>query len=269
MRIIEAGMRTNRLKATLQAGDIALGTIVWDTRGRGVMHTLAAAGMNFAWICTEHSAFNLETVVDLVAHAHAAGITPIVRIPDLQYEHVTRLLDSGCQSLILPHIKSGAEVRRFIELSKYYPQGRRGMAIYAGASTDYEEIDLQAAMAHANANTLLAVMIETREALENADEILIDSIDLAVVGHQDLTQSLGIPGQYTSPILREATDKVRLLCAARGIAFTGVAAKSEDLKSVVESGAQFILYGTDLILMRREAERAAQALAPFRKRTAG
>jgi hypothetical protein len=38
---------------------------------------------------------------------------------------------------------------------------------------------------------------------------------------------------------------------------------------VVESGAQFILYGTDLILMRREAERAAQALAAFRKRAAG
>ena len=173
-------MRTNKLKAALKAGGIALGTIVWDTRGRGVMHTLAAAGMDFAWICTEHSAFNLETVVDMVAHAHAAGITPIVRIPDLQYEHVTRLLDSGCQSLILPHITGGAEVRRFIELAKYYPQGRRGMAIYLGASTDYEEVDLPAAMAHANANTLLAVMIETREALESADEILIAGVDLAM-----------------------------------------------------------------------------------------
>jgi 2-keto-3-deoxy-L-rhamnonate aldolase RhmA len=261
-------MRINRLKATLKGGDIALGTIVWDTRGRGVMHTLSAAGMDFAWICSEHSAFNLETVVDLVAHAHAAGITPIVRIPDLQYEHVTRLLDSGCQSLILPHIRSGTEVRRFIELAKYYPQGRRGMAIYAGASTDYEEVELPTAMTHANANTLLAVMIETREALENADEILTDGVDLAVVGHQDLTQSLGIPGEYASPTFREALDKVRVLCAARGIALTGVAANPEDLKAVVESGAQLILYGTDLILMRREAERAARALAPLRKRAA-
>jgi 2-dehydro-3-deoxyglucarate aldolase/4-hydroxy-2-oxoheptanedioate aldolase len=259
-------MRTNKLKATLKAGGLALGTIVWDSRGRGVMHTLAAAGMDFAWICTEHSAFNLETVVDLVAHAHAAGITPIVRIPDLQYEHVTRLLDSGCQSLILPHIRSGAEVRRFIELAKYYPLGRRGMAIYAGASTDYEEVDLPAAMAHANANTLLAVMIETREALESADDILIDGVDLVVVGHQDLTQSLGIPGQYANPIFRVAIERVQALCAGRGIAFTGVAAKPEDLKAVVKSGAQFILYATDLILMRREAERAAQALAPLRNR---
>jgi len=258
-------MRTNKLKAALKAGGIALGTIVWDTRGRGVMHTLAAAGMDFAWICAEHSAFNLETVVDMVAHAHAAGITPIVRIPDLQYEHVTRLLDSGCQSLILPHITSGAEVRRFIELAKYYPQGRRGMAIYLGASTDYEEVDLPAAMAHANANTLLAVMIETREALESAAEILIGGVDLAIVGHQDLTQSLGIPGEYASPIFREAFEKVRSLCAARGIALAGLAATPEDLQAVVESGSRFILYGTDLVLMRREAERAVRALAPLRK----
>jgi 2-keto-3-deoxy-L-rhamnonate aldolase RhmA len=261
-------MRTNRLKATLKAGGIALGTIVWGTQGRGVMHTLAAAGMDFAWICSEHSAFNLETVVGMVADAHAAGITPIVRIPDLQYEHVTRLLDSGCQSLILPHITSGTEVRRFIELAKYHPQGRRGMAIYANASTDYEEVELPVAMAHANANTLLAVMIETREALENASEILIDGVDLVVVGHQDLTQSLGIPGQYASPVFRAAIEKVRALSSARGIALTGVAAKPEDLKAAVESGAQFIVYGTDLILMRREAERAAQAIAPFRKPTA-
>jgi hypothetical protein len=33
--------------------------------------------MDFAWICTEHSAFNLETVVDLVANAHAARPAPI------------------------------------------------------------------------------------------------------------------------------------------------------------------------------------------------
>jgi hypothetical protein len=72
-------MRINRLRATFGAGGVALGTLIWETRGRGVVHTLAAAGMDFVMICTEHSAYNLETVVDLVAHA--AGITPIVRIP--------------------------------------------------------------------------------------------------------------------------------------------------------------------------------------------
>jgi 2-keto-3-deoxy-L-rhamnonate aldolase RhmA len=258
-------MRVNRLRATLKAGGVALGTLIWETRGRGVVHTLAAAGMDFVMICTEHSAYNLETVVDLVAHAHAAGITPIVRIPDLQYQYVTRLLDTGCQSLIVPHVKTGAEVRRFVEYAKYHPEGHRGMAIYQGASTEYEDVEPLAAMAHANANTLLAVLIETEEAVENAEEILIPGIDIALVGHQDLAQSLGVPGQYSHPKVCEANVRVNALCRQRGIALTAGVNNPEGMKGAVESGAQFILYGTDLVLIRREAERAAKALAPHRK----
>lgn len=262
-------MRVNHLRRTLKSGGVALGTLMWETRGRGVLHTLAAAGMDFVMICTEHSAYNLETVVELVAQAHAAGLTPVVRIPDLDYPYVTRLLDTGCQSLIVPHVKSGAEVRRFIELAKYHPEGKRGMAIYLGASTEYEDVDPLTAMAHANANTLLGVLIETQEALENVDEILMPGIDLALVGHQDLTQSLGIPGQYDHPRLREADAHVRALCKERGIAFAGAVNRPESMKAVVESGAQYLLYGTDLVLLRREAQRAAEALAPFRKERVG
>ncbi|MEW6298565.1 MAG: aldolase/citrate lyase family protein [Thermodesulfobacteriota bacterium] len=258
-------MRVNQLKKTFRSGGVALGTLLWETRGRGVVQTLAAAGMDFVMICTEHSAYNLETVVELVAHAHAAGLTPVVRIPDLAYQYVTRLLDTGCQSLIVPHVKTGAEVRRFIELAKYHPEGRRGMAIYLGASTDYEDVDAVTAMAHANANTLLGVLIETAEAVEHLEDILIPGIDLALVGHQDLTQSFGIPGQYDHPRLREVDARVRALCKARGIATAAAVTRPEGMRVAVEGGAQFLLYGTDLVLLRREAQRAAEALAPLRK----
>jgi 2-keto-3-deoxy-L-rhamnonate aldolase RhmA len=259
-------MRINKLRATLKTGDVALGTLMWGTHGRGVIYTLAQAGMNFVMICMEHSDYGLQTVTEMVAHAHAAGITPIVRIPDLQYEWVTRLLDGGCQSLILPHARNGDEVRRFIELAKYHPEGRRGMAIYLGASTDYEDVAPADAMAHANANSLLAVLIETREAVENLDELLVPGIDLALVGHQDLAQSLGVPGEYKHPLVRTANDKVRQLCRERGIAIAGAVDRPESMQSVIDGGAQFLLYGTDLILMRREAERAAGALASCRQK---
>jgi 2-dehydro-3-deoxyglucarate aldolase/4-hydroxy-2-oxoheptanedioate aldolase len=259
-------MRTNQLKKTLKSGGVALGTLLWETKERGVIHTLARAGMDFIMICTEHSAYNLETVVEMVAHAHAAGITPIVRIPDLHYQYVTRLLDTGCQSLIVPHVKTGAEVRRFIELAKYHPGGKRGMAILMGANTDYEDVEPLTAMAHANDNTLLSVIIETKEAVENVEDIVIPGIDLVLVGHQDLTQSLGVPGQYTHPRLREADARVRALCKERGIAVAGAVNRPESMQAVVDSGAQFLLYGTDLILLRREAQRAVEALAPLRKK---
>jgi 2-dehydro-3-deoxyglucarate aldolase/4-hydroxy-2-oxoheptanedioate aldolase len=258
-------MRENQLKKTLKSGGVALGTLLWETRERGVPHTLAQAGMDFVMICMEHSSYSLETVVNLVAHTHAAGISPIVRIPDLQYEHVTRLLDTGCQSLIAPHLKTGAEVKRFVEMAKYHPEGKRGMAIYLGASTEYEEVDALKATTHANANTLLSVLIETAEAVENVEEMLIPGIDLVLVGHQDLAQSLGVPGQYDHPRLREANARVVQLAKARGIATAGAVNRPDNMQAVVNSGAQFLLYGTDLILMRREAQRAADALKPLRK----
>jgi len=258
-------MRENQLKKKLKSGDVALGTLLWDTTSRGVVHTLAQAGMDFIMICMEHSSYSLDTVVNLVAHAHAAGISPIVRIPDLQYEHVTRLLDSGCQSLIVPHVKTGAEVKRFVELAKYHPEGKRGMAILQGANTDYEDVDPLTAMAHANANTLLSVLIETAEAVENAAEILIPGIDLVLVGHQDLAQSLGVPGQFDNPRLRDANARVVKLARERGIATAGAVNRPESMPAAVNSGAQFLLYGTDLILIRREAQRAADALKPLRK----
>lgn len=258
-------MQENQLKKTLKSGGAALGTLLWETRERGVAHTLAQAGMDFVMICMEHSSYGLDAVANLVAHAHAAGISPIVRIPDLQYEYVTRLLDTGCQSLIVPHVKTAAEVKRFVEMAKYHPEGKRGMAILQGANTNYEDVDPLTAMAHANANTLLSVIIETAEAVENAEEILMPGIDLVLVGHQDLAQSLGAPGQYDHPRLREANARVVKLCRERGIATAGAVSRPESMQAVVNSGAQFLLYGTDLILMRREAQRAAEALKPLRK----
>src|SRR5207247_107010 len=120
--------------------------------------------------------------------------------------------------MIVAHGKPGAEVRRFIERAKYHPEGKRGMAIYLGASTEYEDVEPLTAMAHANANTLLGVLIETKEAVENVEDLLIPGIDLVLVGHQDLAQSLGFPGQYDHPRLREANARIQALCKERGIA---------------------------------------------------
>jgi 2-dehydro-3-deoxyglucarate aldolase/4-hydroxy-2-oxoheptanedioate aldolase len=257
-------MRVNKLRKTLKTGGHAIGTLMWEAKGRGVVHTLAAAGMDFIMICTEHSAYNLETVVDMVAQAHAAGITPVVRIPELQYQNVTRLLDTGCQSLIVPHVETGEQVQRIIEFAKYHPQGKRGMAIYLGASTDYEEVDTLTAIEHANANTLIGVLTETEKAIENLDNILVEGVDLVLVGTQDLAQSLGVPGQMSHPRVREATEKVRTLCKERGIAMAGAVTRLDDIQSVINSGAQYLLYGTDLVMLRHEAQRAVEALKPFK-----
>ncbi len=124
--------------------------------------------------------------METVYYAHLAGVKPMVRLPALQQHFITRLLDNGCQCLILPSIRSGAEVRRLINFAKFHPEGKRAFGMGAP--------DIPAACAHANANTLLGLILETPEVLEHLEEILIPGIDVVWVGHADLSQLLGIAG---------------------------------------------------------------------------
>ena len=135
------------------------------------------------------------------------------------------------------------------------------MAIYGGSSTNYAEVDQLTAMQHANANTLLGLVIETREAIDNIEDMLLPGIDLVLVGHQDLSQSLGIPGQYGHSLMTEATHKVRSLCQERGIATAGVLGQPDQIKAAIDGGAQFLMYGADVVFLREAAKRAVEALA--------
>ena len=98
-----------------------------------------------------------------------------------------------------------------IEFAKFHPEGNRAFGMYGAP-------DIPAACAHANANTLLGLILETPEALEHLDEILIPGIDVVWVGHADLSQLLGRAGQFDHPRIIEARDHVRAMCQRKGIA---------------------------------------------------
>ena len=251
-------LRENKLKAKLKRGEVIIGTMI-KTRGRYVVEAYANAGMDYLDIDAEHANFDMKELVETVNYAHLAGITPTVRIPALEQHFITRLLDNGCQCLTLPSIRTGAEARQFIEFTKFHPEGKRAFGMYGVT-------DVAATCAHANANTLLALILETPEALENLDEILIPGIDVVWVGHMDLSHLLGIAGQADHPKINEVRARVRAMCEARGIAFCqpAVPATPSKVKSLLEGGIRWILYGYDLMFLEREARRAVDEVAAWR-----
>ena len=172
----------------------------------------------------------------------------MVRLPALEQHFITRLLDNGCQSLILPSIRTGAEARRFIEFAKFHPEGERAVGMYGVP-------DLLEACANANANTLLGLIIETPAALENLDEILIPGIDVAWLGHTDYSHLLGIAGQFDHPKITEARNRVRTMCQTKGIAFCewALPPTPSKVKSLLESGIRWIAYGSDLWFLESQA----------------
>jgi 2-keto-3-deoxy-L-rhamnonate aldolase RhmA len=254
-------LRENRLKKILQAGRVALGCGLQGVKDPDAIYNIADAGADFIFIDLEHGALNLETAVDLLLHAHAAGITPMIRIPDLQYAYVTRLLDNGANCLLLPHTREPAEVHRLIELAKYYPEGRRGWAIGQNAGSNFQNVtDMGAAAAWANEHLLLGLNIETKEAVEQIDAMLIPGVDFVIVGFADLSQSYGLVGQFNHPRVQEAKAKVRKLCTQRAIFIMDVPFNVDSFKPAIDDGARLLLFGSAVGFIRAGVEQAAKKL---------
>ncbi|MGB2869887.1 MAG: aldolase/citrate lyase family protein [Bacteroidota bacterium] len=204
---------TNRTKQALSAGKCVVGTMLVELRQPSVMQLLANAGFDFVLIDTEHGPFGIESIADLSRAARQSGVTPIVRVPDITYAHVTQPLDGGAQGIMMPRVTNAQQVCDVVQMMKYPPTGRRG-SVLARGHTDFKGGSVSEMMADANKETMLVVQVETQQAVENLDEILsVEGVDVALIGPNDLSIALGVPGKLDDPKLIAAVETMKKACA--------------------------------------------------------
>lgn len=206
-----------RTKSKLRDGSLVVGTMLIEIRQPSVMQLLAQAGFDFVIIDSEHGPFAVESIADLSRMARAHGLTPIVRVPDLTYKDITQALDGGAQGIMTPRITGPDQVERVVQIMKYPPMGIRGSVVGRG-HTDFKAGPVSDMMRDANNQTMLVIQIETKEALTNLNDILsVEGVDVALVGPNDLSIALGIPGQFDSPVFREALETTIAACKKHNV----------------------------------------------------
>jgi 2-dehydro-3-deoxyglucarate aldolase/4-hydroxy-2-oxoheptanedioate aldolase len=211
-------MRINHVKQSLAEGKVQLGTGFGQLRSPEIPRLLAAAGFQWAFLDTEHGGFDLETVQDICRVSALCGLSPIVRVADLQYALVARALDCGADGVIFPRVESPELLERAIGWTKFPPAGVRGYGLTA-TQVEYQPLTFSQIIEHVNANTMVVLQIETRKALEAREELLaVPGIDAVMIGPADLSISLGVPGEFQHPVMVEAMEAVRDSCNRRGIA---------------------------------------------------
>jgi 2-keto-3-deoxy-L-rhamnonate aldolase RhmA len=210
-------MRINTVKQTLREGRIQLGCSTSMLRSPEVPRILAAAGLAWTYLDSEHGGFDLETLQDLIRAANDAGLCPIVRVADLQYALVARALDCGAQGVLFPRVESPELLEEAISWTRFPPDGVRGFGLQP-THLGYEIAAMPEIIAHMNANTMVVLQIETRTALDRIDELLsVPNIDAVMIGPADLSISLGVPGQFEHPVLVQAIEKIRDACNRYGV----------------------------------------------------
>ena len=231
-------MRENTLKQKLAAGKAVFGVMI-TFPSSPVVEMLGQLGFDWVLLDNEHGNITVDNVEDLVRAADLTGIAPIVRPVGNRPEIIAPFLDRGAWGVQVPHVNTAGEAMATVDAVKYYPLGHRGIFSrsrpadygFTGSTQDY--------VTQANDNTLVCLMLEEVEAIDNLGELVrVDGVDVYFIGSGDLSQSMGYPGQQTHPEVQEQMEKgVKIICDAGRIA--GVSCPDNLVPKFLGLGVQY------------------------------
>lgn len=250
------------LKAKLASGGTVFGTMVFEFASPGLARIVASAGADFIMLDMEHSGWGFDTIKSQIAHAQGAGIAPIVGTPSQLKDYVGRSLDLGAIGVIVPHVETRAQAEALVRITRYPPGGTRGSA-FGVAHDGYVVGDLRATMASADRDVMVIAKIESEAGVRNIDEILaVPGIDVAFVGHTDLSVSMGIPGQFDDARFVAARDAVAQACRRHAKTAGCLVANPEWGRAWMAAGYRMVAYLGDIWLFANALKSGLDAMRP-------
>ena len=199
------------LRDRMLAGEPVNGAMIFEFFTPGIAQIMKTAGCEFVLYDMEHGGLAIETLKMLCATCRGIGVEPMVRVPRAEYHFIARALDVGARGIMVPMVESKRQAEVIAQSMRYPPHGRRGAA-FGFAHDDYGGGDVLAIMKAADAHNIGIAQIETERGLDAVEDIAaVDGIDVLWLGHFDLTNFLGIPGEFDNP---KYVDAVRRIAAA-------------------------------------------------------
>jgi len=232
--------KNNILKEKLKKGETVIGT--WSSlSSANVIDVLGTTGLDFVVIDMEHGSMSFETVENMVRAAEATGISPIVRVWDDHEQTLLRALESGAQSVMVPHVKTAGNAERIAKCCKYYPEGNRGLSPYTRVHNFTHE-DIGESLKRANEETLVGILVK------------IPGIDLIYLGLFDICQSVGLPGQLNNPRVLDEVTRCQKIITQNGIAAGSMAKDIDYVRMLKEKNYQFVAYLNDAAALKKHYE---------------
>jgi 2-keto-3-deoxy-L-rhamnonate aldolase RhmA len=237
------------------------GSGVHHLRGSAVPLIAKAAGFDWLFIDSEHGTITPSEITQICLAALPAGVAPIVRICAGALDEGTRALDNGALGIVVPHVDTVDQARALVDTFRFSPMGHRSSG-GPPAQFGYRPPAAAETQKTLNAELLVIPMIETPLAVANADQIAaIDGIDALLIGTNDLSLEMGIPGQVGHERIRAAYGKVADACRGHNkVLGMGGVYDQEIAARYIGMGARMILGASDHGLIMDAAPRRAEFL---------
>lgn len=231
-------------KAKLAKGEPVFGPFM-KTGDAALVECAGYAGFDFVILDMEHGPVDFHNLQNLIRGAEAAGVLPIVRTYNSSETAISKALDLGAKGVQIPQVQSAEEAMEVVKTAKYYPEGERGVCRFVRAA-NYSSTPHNDYFREAN-EALVIVQVEGKQVLNHLDKILaVEGLDILFIGPYDLSQSLGVPGQVSHPLVIDAISKIAEQSKKAGVV-TGVFCDTLDAAAMwYKAGIQYLSYSVDM-----------------------
>ena len=218
---------------------------------------MAQAGWDSLTADMQHGMVDYQSAVALMQAAATRNVPPMVRVPWNEPGIIMKSLDAGALGVICPMINTREQAEALVSSCRYAPMGERSFGPLR-ASWRYGP----GYAAKANEEILVLPMIETREAVENLEDIMTTpGVDGVYVGPADLGLSHGyVPkGDRDEPELVAIIDRI-VATAKKHDLFTGIHCMAPGYaRQMFAKGFNFATIQTDAALLVNAAKQAVAA----------
>jgi 4-hydroxy-2-oxoheptanedioate aldolase len=226
---------------------------------------LAANGMDFVIVDTEHGHFGIETAAHMLRAADACGIAAVLRVPRPDPWLVSQALDLGASAVIAPSVESAEQARALLAAAHYAPAGTRGACPCTRSGghwvRDWPRYAAQATEA------VVIPLIETQAGAADIEAIAaVPGLAALMPGPFDLAVSMGLAGDWRDARVQQEVSAMLRAAAAHTVpaimpVFAPTEAETASLAAAWRTqGVRHFTVGTDKILLSAAASRFAASV---------
>jgi 4-hydroxy-2-oxoheptanedioate aldolase len=243
--------RPNRVLERIRAGGYALCGVPTPYASPKIPEMMGLIGYDCVWIDMEHQDYDYDQAFNMCLASRATGMEPMIRIRKEGDHSFYRAFEAGGTGIMVPHVRTIQEAEWALRFSRFAPVGLRGID-GVEASARYSLLPQDEYLKWALNETFVLFQVEDKESLDIIDEVArMDGLDGFFFGPADMTQSLGIPLQFSHPKIAEARKIVAAAAKKYGKFWgmpVGNAARAKELRD--EEGAQFFACGAAVIMLK-------------------
>jgi len=253
-------MRTNRVREQMRAGQATIGCFL-GLGSPNVAELLAHAGFDWLVIETDHNGLDSAEIQHMLMAMSGTEAVPLVRVPSANPVFIQRALDMGAMGIVVPMVRTPAEAQAIVSATRFPPAGTRSFGPLRASHYSFDNADY---VLRANDNIIVALILETSEAVANLEEIAsVPGVDAIFLGPFDLCFSLGLdPMQQPYQEIEAILEQLVAVGQKTGIAAGMGVSTPAQLRERRTQGFTWLAYGPDYQLL---ADVAKAGLAAFER----